>query len=385
MTLKYYFNVLLLIYFLTPDGSVATSRLQLFKDVLDNHDARVAPFDTTAEAIPLTVHINLMSIRGVSEREQTFSTSMWLTLGWMDHRLSWNPSSYRGITSIIANSKNVWSPSSVCIYNEVKSEKCLTEDNPVTIMNIGWVAYTTTRESVTQCTLNIRKYPFDSHVCSIYIGNLFEVSEFLLPQEQHSTISLTHYENNEEWDITNSFSYLHQTYDASLNLTLKQLHFNVEIKRRYTNVILSDLLPIILLSVLNICCFLLPIESGEKMGTSMAIFLTFAVFLTIINESMPKSDDTPYFSAYLLTQVLVSGITVVLESIVLHVHFQSSEDTSDNKVVPLDVDEKVVEKEAKRRLCKFLKIDAKKLDRIFMIAIVIINVVSLIYFLVQCQ
>ncbi|XP_061175890.1 acetylcholine receptor subunit alpha-L1-like [Saccostrea echinata] len=375
----------------------ATNRSQLFKDILDSHEVRVAPFDTVNDRIVLSITINLMSIRKVNEKEQTFSASFWISMSWGDYRFMWDSTSYKGITELQTTSKYVWIPSSICIFNDVTDKKCLTEEKPITIHNTGYLVYTTSRESITQCKIDIKKYPFDSQVCSLYFGNFFTSSEFIDLGTKYSSYSLTYYEQNEEWNVD----------DFGVTSMNNQLAFSLSLKRKPEFIVLTVLLPVIILSVLNIFAFVLPIDSGEKMGTSMAIFLSFAVFLSTINDTMPKSDEIPPFTVYLTIQLVVSGLTVVLEAVVLHVHFSSceNENKSDNKIVPADLldmkdtDHKIVpadldvkdtlsqKDKSIKNLINFVKtkITAKCLDRIFMILVILVDVISLIVFISQTQ
>lgn len=386
ITLYFPKNVVVFLIFLFWNICYATDRAQLFKDVIDKYDVRVAPFNTKADAAAFSLTVSLMSLRQVSEKDQTVALSFWLYMGWMDHRLTWNPSSYSGIDSIVTTSKYVWSPSSICLYNEINEDKCLTADKLVTITSFGWMTYVTSRESVTQCAIDITKYPFDSHMCSLYFGNLVETIDFLTIMEDQSGFFLQYYTESEEWEMVETS--LKKQLFVGNNLTYTQLHFNMKIKRRPMYVILSVLLPVIILSVLNIFCFVIPIESGEKMGTSMAIFLTFAVFLTIINDSLPKSDNTPYFSIFLVTQLIISGVTVVLQSIVLHIHFREAKGEEDeNKVHPLDASEKDTTSGSRLNCVKLkcLKINSKMLEKLFMICVVVIDFVSVVYFLASVK
>lgn len=108
------------------------------------------------------------------------------------------------------------------------------------------------------------------------------------------------------------------------------------------------------------------------MGFAMAIFLTFAVFLTIINDSMPKSSDViPYFTIYLLTQLVISGLVVVLETFVLLVHFHFSTNKEET-----DTDEKL-------RLKKKFRVTGVHLDIVFFLFVLFSNIFSFLYFLLN--
>lgn len=100
------------------------------------------------------------------------------------------------------------------------------------------------------------------------------------------------------------------------------INMYVVLKRRPLFLTLSLVLPVIALSIMNAFCFLLPIESGEKMGLSVALFLTFAVFGSILSDAMPKnSDNISLFIVYVTIQIFLSGFSVVMETIVLRLYY----------------------------------------------------------------
>ena len=66
--------------------------------------------------------------------------------------------------------------------------------------------------------------------------------------------------------------------------------FKMERKPQYYG--MNVVLPIMVLSVLSSMVFVLPPESGEKMGFSLTVLLAFAVLLTLIADSMPTTSRT---------------------------------------------------------------------------------------------
>lgn len=248
-----------IIIFLQADLCLAENRTQLFRDVFNGYEPRVAPFDTVADVLYLSGTISLISIRSVNEKDQTFSASIWISMAWQDRRLIWDPDSYKEITTIQTTSKYVWIPSSVCIFNEVTNDKCFTEEKPVTIYKSGTVVYTTSRESTSQCKIDISKYPFDTQTCSLQFGNLFSSSEFIYFVAPHSVYSLAYFDRSEEWEVVGT-SVVEYKIPG-----IQQLHYNLVIKRKPSFIVLTVLLPVIILSILNISSYVLPIDSGEKM------------------------------------------------------------------------------------------------------------------------
>nr|KAG5704516.1 hypothetical protein BaRGS_003827 [Batillaria attramentaria] len=67
---------------------------------------------------------------------------------------------------------------------------------------------------------------------------------------------------------------------------------------------LNVLLPVLLVSALNSVVFALPVQCGEKMSVSLTTFLTLAVFMTLIQDSLPSNSDTVcYLAVYLGAQL----------------------------------------------------------------------------------
>ncbi|XP_062602374.1 acetylcholine receptor subunit beta-like [Saccostrea cucullata] len=356
----------------------ATNRSQLFKNVIDGHEARVSPYENTDSLLDVSVVMSLMTIREVNEKKQTFAASLWISMTWFDHRLVWNSSHYNGISSLRTKSNYVWTPESVCIINELGVDKCLCEDSDVLVLNTGIVTYTTSRESLTLCELDITKYPFDEQMCSISMANLIHTHENITLNKTSSRYHFISH-HNEEWQMLGSHVYQSNVWDPMFGM-LQQLHFVLHIQRKSTQVLISIMLPIILLSFINIFCFVLPVESGEKMGASIAIFLTFSVFLTIVNDYFPTTETTPYFIVYMNNKLFLSGLTVIFQAVVLHQHFKNA-DISQNKVEPTCIvqpDKK--EKQQVKRKC--WDTNDRTLNRAFMFLSILANLISFLVFFI---
>jgi hypothetical protein len=154
--------------------------------------------------------------------------------------------------------------------------------------------------------------------------------------------------------------------------------------------VLTVMLPIIILSVINVFCFILPVAAGENVGMSMSIFLTFAVYATLLNDTMPTSaENISWFSIYVTTQVILSATTTILQSILLrvyHKHEQSDQnvreiDTSvylNEKVDGVKNNNVLVESEdlATSKIRSKRNI-ALRMENVFIVCIIGINIVSL--------
>ncbi|OWF35901.1 Neuronal acetylcholine receptor subunit alpha-7 [Mizuhopecten yessoensis] len=64
-------------------------------------------------------------------------------------------------------------------------------------------------------------------------------------------------------------------------------------------------MPIYLLLVMNPLVSVLPCDSGERAGFSLTVFLTFTVFITIVNGVLPANSESMFILSYFIFAVLV--------------------------------------------------------------------------------
>ncbi|XP_046579519.1 acetylcholine receptor subunit delta-like [Haliotis rubra] len=99
------------------------------------------------------------------------------------------------------------------------------------------------------------------------------------------------------------------------------LEMGLILGRRRAFYILTAVLPVCILSALNLMVFHVPPESGEKMTLCVSVLLAYAVYLTSINSFLPSvSDHVALFSVYLNCMFFLKGLTVVASVFVLHLH-----------------------------------------------------------------
>ena len=129
-------------------------------------------------------------------------------------------------------------------------------------------------------------------------------------------ISLDEYSTNSVWEIINTNAYVEQeTYEASVI-------FSMTLKRKPLYTILNIVFPSIMLAALNVFVFVLPCSSGEKAGYAITVFLAFAVFLTIVSDSLPQNSDAiSLFSVYLIIQTVQSTIITVLAMLMIRISY----------------------------------------------------------------
>ncbi|KAK0048071.1 neuronal acetylcholine receptor subunit beta-4, partial [Biomphalaria pfeifferi] len=99
--------------------------------------------------------------------------------------------------------------------------------------------------------------------------------------------------SNGEWDIKSAIArpyFYPSTYKIGTAHT--GVKFIIELMRKRTFYVLNTIIPVVMLSLLNVLVFLLPASSGEKMALAVTVLLSFTVYLSIISEVMPKTSES---------------------------------------------------------------------------------------------
>ena len=86
----------------------------------------------------------------------------------------------------------------------------------------------------------------------------------------------------------------------------------LELERRTAFILYTVISPLILLSVLNVCVFIIPVDSGEKASTSVTLFLSYGVFVSAIRDELPhNSINVSYLMIYIESLLLFSVLSVI--------------------------------------------------------------------------
>ena len=293
---------------------------KLHKDLFVNYNPKVRPVRNPKQVVDVIVRMYLLRITDLSEKHQLMTSSIWMDISWTDQLLFWNDNQYEGVYSILADKNKIWTPD-LLVDNEIGNKRGIEETtlNDPMVQSNGHVTWWPGKEIKTTCKVDSTKYPFDNQCCEIEISKWYSNDEKLNMTYAIEHVDLMHYEQSEEWKILQTYVVKHRMLEANQNFT--RIKYGITIQRRSLYYILNIIVPLMILSGLNQLCFLLPIESGEKLGICMSIFLTFVVFLTLIRDNLPQSSiHIPIFGSYIVFQIIISGFIVGLEVFVLHVY-----------------------------------------------------------------
>ncbi|XP_062592340.1 acetylcholine receptor subunit alpha-like [Saccostrea cucullata] len=291
----------------------------LITDLFSSYDKRIRPVSDQSLPVILDVSLNLISIIGVDEVNEKLETSGYLTVQWQDSMLTWDPAVNNGIERIFLPQNEIWKPDLVLGNGFKKFEEFGGSFYFVDILNTGNVLWQPFQVFESHCAIDTTYFPYDKEVCEIvflvWSYTVFDVEI----RKSAEGVDLIGYKESGVWEIT------HTEARVSKDSVESKVTFSIHLKRKPLYFVLNIIVPILFLGLLTILVFVLPVDSGEKMSYAMTVFLSFAVFLTIINTQLPvSSDSTSVLSFYLLLQMSMGVLILVITALQIRLHHRDA-------------------------------------------------------------
>ncbi|XP_061189901.1 acetylcholine receptor subunit alpha-L1-like [Saccostrea echinata] len=287
----------------------------LIDDLFSNYSPKVRPVINQHDPLPLDVSFYLSSVNEVSEVKEKLVTTGFLMLSWIDELLTWNPADYNETEMIFIPQTEIWKPDLVLKNGFKKFEELGGSFYYLAIYYTGEVSWWPYHVFESRCSMDITHFPFDTQTCDIKFITWSHFADQIEISKSAKGIQFYEYEANGVWDILNTSSEIKKEHEES------EIKFTITLQRKSQYYIMNIILPVVFLGCLNILVFVIPVDAGEKMSFSVTVFLSFAVFLTIISTLLPSnSDNTPILAMYLIIQLVYGVIALVISALQLRLH-----------------------------------------------------------------
>ena len=167
------------------------------------------------------------------------------------------------------------------------------------------------------CDVQIAYYPFDVQTCVFDIHVADEAKNEVQLVTQFEGVLPPHFLQHSEWEtldiIGNEVGHGNTSY----------IIYEWTLKRRPSFILYTVVLPLLLLSVMNIGIILVPIASGEKGSMATTLFLSYGVFVSSISDNIPhNSTEISLLVVYIFLLLIFSGVTVFYTIVQSKVYFK---------------------------------------------------------------
>lgn len=326
--MDFFTELLVLIVLLCITGLIHGQNLsdvyQLRNDILSSYDKDVVPATDQSQPLTIETRFYLVNIALFEETSETISIIAAIELKWKDGGIFWQPVNYGNKRRLKLKQGNIWTPP-IMLLNSIDELRPFEGDYEfmATLQWNGTVAWGPGGVLNAKCTVDISKFPFDTQTCVLRFGTwgLGTEDVILVTSPYGEPLDLSFYTPNANWKLE---SYRANTV-ADFNIGYNVLLVELTIKREPLYFTLMVVCPTLLFGLLNPLVYLLPVESGERIGLSITILLSYAIFLTLVSAEIPASSNPMCVLLIMMVVIIiVSGLIVTSVIVISALHHRDN-------------------------------------------------------------
>ncbi|KAH3830496.1 hypothetical protein DPMN_103740 [Dreissena polymorpha] len=279
----------------------------LYERIFNGYDKRFFPLLNQSETVIVSVKVSVVSINKFDEISGDIDITVVFNMIWEKKRLTWTPSDFGGKTSILIDPQDIWKPQLLLLESFDSVQDIGQTPLFIRLFSNSSVFWSPAIVLSLSCTVDVTYFPFDIQICTMTIGGWAYRHDEIALAVSNSTIDKSFYIENNQWDLLNDSS-LHNltTTDIAPSFTIQ-----LKLKRRSEFFVVYIIIPLIFLGLINNIVFSMPVASGERMSVAVTIFLSFVVYLEMINNNVPESSN-PVAFIYVYVLFLLAYSCVIL-------------------------------------------------------------------------
>ncbi|XP_021374449.1 acetylcholine receptor subunit alpha-1-B-like [Mizuhopecten yessoensis] len=294
-------------------------------DIFLNYNRYVRPVNQLGDIVDVRASLTLYSITELDCVLGVLHSIGHLEIKWTDQLLSWKnySDSFKDMEMIQMRASDVWIPPVVTTNPFDDIDGFNTGSDIILIYNGGQVIWKPRTVIKSLCTTNVKYFPFDVQTCNISFGIVgYKPNEVKLSSATvGEIIDLGSLHTNTEWNIDQTKVY------SSLSGHSSNIHFEITMSRKPTYFVINLLLPVLLITILITCSFMLPAEEGRGQLVSIG-FITLAFYFIYTISFLPKASDTlTYLGYFFMWQMIYSVLVSVSAILSIFLYFKPSNDT----------------------------------------------------------
>ncbi|PFX27406.1 Neuronal acetylcholine receptor subunit alpha-7 [Stylophora pistillata] len=308
-------------------GAVKSNQTQLYIDLFQNYNKYNHPTLRGADPVKVVFDFQLIRIIDVSAKDQFIKPYAWVNQYWNNPQLRWDPKKYNGIKEIHIQPSDVWVPD-ILLYNNVDEEDRFaggkyTYKTNIALKYDGNSTWLSPAIFKSICKVDVTYFPFDEQDCSLKFGSWsFDSSKVDLHTHSGSMLN-NNYVKNGEWKLTLLKSQRNKQKYQCCSHEFIDVTIQMQLQRESLDYILKLIIPCSLISSMIFLGFVLPPESGERIGLSITVLLAMTVFQQLSSELMP-SYGFPLLGQYYFACMIEIGASLVVTTLILNFYHRNS-------------------------------------------------------------
>lgn len=282
---------------------------QLHSDVFSNLDKGVIPVSDASLPLNISITFYPSTVVDFQEVDETLVLTAGINMQWRDDGISWTPSSYGNANSILVSQDEIWSPK-IILFNTVENIQLIEGDITfdTRVFSDGNVSHTFIGLYHSKCTADISKFPFDTQKCYLKFGAI-GLDESVIKITSENGVNDAFFVTNSDWELTKIDSEVkswngYSSFIVTLSIKRAPLYYSVIV-----------VMPALIFGVMNLLVFILPEESGERIGFAMTTLLSYTIFLTLVTSAIPASSNPMSRLVLILIVAVILSAAVAVATI----------------------------------------------------------------------
>ncbi|XP_033727634.1 acetylcholine receptor subunit beta-type unc-29-like [Pecten maximus] len=258
------------------------------------------------QLLNINVSFSLTKIQTFDELASAFTITGVFKVTWHDERLKWTPDTYYKLTNTHFKQKEIWTPPFVLSNSYHNIDLIGNGDMPVKLTHDGTVDWFLPLKLSSSCDADVTYYPNDEQICNLEILPWGYTQKHIKVTVPSSSLNPDEYEQNPTWTLVSISQYSYKAPKLGFGII-------ITLRRKPLFFIVNFIMPTVFVSFINMMVFLLPAESGERVGFSITVLLAIAVFLSTITTILPQT-STPQMAllCYLLVAQIGQSLLIML-------------------------------------------------------------------------
>jgi nicotinic acetylcholine receptor, invertebrate len=324
----------------TNANALNSSKVNTLREkLLKNYRSDTIP--NNGEPLNLSMGLAMRAFNNINQIDGTVELNVWLRYWWNDYNLVWDTNKWN-ISSLTFRTEpgldgSVWIPD-IYLYNTAENPLENLKYSNLEVDNNGNIIWSRPGIIKATCAFDLTNFPYDRQLCKIKLGSWTYNGYQLVLQEGFPPIDTENYQPNEEWNLEtinhtiNAIKYAccpYEYYDITFDINIKRFAGYYE-----TNIII----PTFATASLILITLLIPWESGERISFAVTVMLSIIVFLLLLSDTLPKSNQRPLLSR-MITGLTFFSLCGVLFTVLISAlndykdKLDDSDDEIDNKVI----------------------------------------------------
>ncbi|XP_073230148.1 neuronal acetylcholine receptor subunit alpha-7-like [Porites lutea] len=295
--------------------------------LLENYDKIVLP----VTGKKMDVRFNLRIVKLLKDTiAETIAVDAWMSQTWTNEFLQWNASEFGNENTIHFWPDEVWTPDISLLNNAEDDDSAKGKigfGTEVKVLSTGLCILNGMTTLTASCQLNLEDWPFDNQTCVFMFGSYTYGTDRMTlqqpPARRYEEMLSDRFLSNGNWDLQDiQISTATTDHENCCHTNFSEIVYTLKIARRPLYYLFYLVGPCIILLFLNLTSFLIPVESGERIGFVTTILLAMIVFLLLMSSLLPETSSfVPKLGINLMVTMVIMCMVLLSNILVLKLFF----------------------------------------------------------------